>query len=396
MNERERNEFWASLALKHTRGIGPRTWKRLCGAYGCAYQAVMDVANWSGRKLASSKLAEELRSQAWRANARQEWERALASGFELLLWTDPRYPEHLREIPDPPLYLYCAGDLSLLANPCIALVGTRNSTAYGRDATRDIGAALSAAGLTIVSGMAYGIDRQAHLAGLSGLGGSIAVLGAGLDMDYPTGNSDVRALLLEKGLLLSELAPGTPPEPRHFPVRNRIISGLSLGVTVMEASLPSGSMITARLAMEQGREVFAVPGPRDSNMHLGCFELINQGAKLVCSAEDILRELAPLLGASATPKPETPKAKPRPTARFARLSALPATAPSIDQEIPDEADLTPDERDIVNALREAPRLHIDALGQRLGWEPGALSRALVLLELRGVVRQLPGMIYCAC
>jgi DNA processing protein len=394
MNARQRNEFWASLALKHTRGIGPRTWKRLCAEYGGPYQAVMNAANWPARKLASAKQAEELRSQAWRATARQEWEHALASDFELLLWTDPRYPEHLREIPDPPLYLYCAGDLSLLANPCVALVGTRNSTAYGRDATRDIGAALSAAGVTIVSGMAYGIDRQAHLAGLSGLGGSIAVLGAGLDIDYPAGNSDVRALLLESGLLVSELAPGAPAEPRNFPVRNRIISGLSLGVTVMEASLPSGSMITARLAMEQGREVFAVPGPRDSNMHLGCFELINQGAKLVCSAEDILRELAGQLGPCATPKPSGGKTTKRPKAHPAKASP-PQPQPD-EHSAPHEADLTPDERDILDALRDATRLHIDALGERLGWEPSALSRALVLLELRGVVRQLPGMIYCAC
>jgi len=384
MSANERNEFWACLALRHTRGIGPRTWKRFFDAYGSAYDAVMDSAGWAGRHLASCAQIEAYRSEAWRINAKHEWDQVLGKGYAPLLWTDSRYPAWLREIPDPPLFLYYAGDLTLLANPCVALVGTRKSTSYGREATREIGEGLSAAGVTVVSGMAYGIDRQAHLAGLKYVGSSIAVLGAGLDVDYPVGNHDVRALLLEKGLIITELMPGASPEPRNFPVRNRIISGLSLAVVVMEASLPSGSMITARLALEQGREVFAVPGARDASMHAGCFELINQGAKLVCSANDILRELAALLAVkSDAPRPELRAVEPASSAPPRRSSA------------PQAPVLSAEENRVIRALRDAQRLHIDALGNALGCEPGKLSRLLILLEMRGLVQQWPGMIYSA-
>ena len=229
MTDEQRCEYWAALALKHTKGIGPRLWKKLLEHYGGAYAAVKDVSRWKAEKLASTSQMESYRTEAWRENARKEWDAAGSSGCGLLLWSDPLYPERLRQIPDPPIFLYTRGDTSLLENTCVAMVGTRRSSAYGEQAAREIGEALSQAGITIVSGLAYGIDRHAHLAGLSGIGKSIAVIGAGLDQNYPAGNQDVRASLIRQGLILSEFSPDARPEPHNFPIRNRIISGLSLG-----------------------------------------------------------------------------------------------------------------------------------------------------------------------
>ncbi len=377
----EHKEFWACLALKHTRGVGPRTWKRLLDAYGNAYDAVMDAASWHARGLARQPLADALRSDAWRAPAREEWDAVRRLGCGVLLHASPSYPQRLREIPDPPLFLYAQGECALLDAPAVAVVGTRQSTPYGREAAHELCLGLSRAGIVIVSGLAYGIDRQAHLAGLEGVGGSIAVLGAGLDSAYPAGNADVRAGLRSKGLLLTEYPPGCAPEARNFPVRNRIISGLSLGVVVVEASEKSGSMITARQALEQGREVFAVPGPRASQNYTGCFTLINQGAKLICSSDDVLRELAPLLRPwrIAIPEP-TPQ-----TSGHAPATPQPAA--------PRQVELEGDEGRLFAALRQDGQLHIDTLGQRLDWEAARVSRILLLLEMRGLVRQLPGMIY---
>lgn len=378
----EHKEFWACLALKHTRGVGPRTWKRLLEAYGNAYDAVMDVASWHARGLARQPLADALRGDAWRAPAREEWDAVRRLGCGVLLHASPSYPQRLREIPDPPLFLYAQGECALLGAPAVAVVGTRQSTPYGREAAHELCLGLSRAGIVIVSGLAYGIDRQAHLAGLEGVGGSIAVLGAGLDSAYPAGNADVRAGLRSKGLLLTEYPPGCAPEARNFPVRNRIISGLSLGVVVVEASEKSGSMITARQALEQGREVFAVPGPRAAHNYSGCFTLINQGAKLICSSDDVLRELAPLLRPwrIAIPEPASPAAG---------LSSPTATQPAA----PRQVELEGDEGRLFAALRQDGQLHIDTLGQRLDWEAARVSRILLLLEMRGLVRQLPGMIY---
>ncbi len=378
MTDDQRCEYWACLALKHTKGVGPRLWKKLLAHYGSAYAAVKDVKNWKVRGLASSAQMGTFRTEAWRDKARCEWDAAIRSNCGLLLLSDPLFPERLRQIADPPISLYYLGDTSLLENPCVAMVGTRRSSAYGEQAAREIGEALSRAGLTIVSGLAYGIDRHAHLAGLSDIGSSIAVIGAGLNQTYPAGNQDVRAQLLRKGLILSEFSPDARAEPHNFPIRNRIISGLSLGVVVLEAPMPSGSLITSRQALEQGREVFAVPGPRGSKNHTGCFELINQGAKLVCSAEDVLRELHPLLaGYGQTPA----------------VNTEPDKAPPPDAVRPPE-DLAPDARQLFALLqRSGQAMHIDNICRELGWDAGKTSGALLLLELRGLILQQPGMQY---
>ena len=392
LSQEERKEFWAALALRHTKGLGPRTWKRLLAAYGGALPALQAAGQWNARDLARQPLAEAVQSGQWRPAALEEWEAVRGLGCGVLLYTSPLYPQRLREIPDPPLYLYAQGDASLLRTPGVGVVGTRRSTAYGREAAKTLCSELSQSGVTIISGLAYGIDRQAHLSGLEHAGSSIAVLGAGLDVDYPAGNADVRRLLRGKGLVLTEYPPGACPEPRNFPVRNRIISGLSL----VEASEKSGSMITARQAMEQGREVFAVPGPMGSANYMGCFWLINQGAKLVCSAEEVLRELGPQLAAwrhgagpampvAGVPNQATPPALARKPGNDAAVAARPSP--------PTPTDLDPEERSVLAALSAEATLHIDSLGERLGWEAGRVSRALLLLEMRGLVRQLPGMVY---
>jgi len=410
----DRHELWASLALRATRGIGPRTWKRLLEAYGSAYAASQDAKAWVERGLTSEAQAKAFRSEAWRESARPEWEAIHRHRPGVLLWNDPAYPACLREISDPPLYLYYHGDISLLANPAVAIVGTRQSTAYGREATKEIGEGLSRAGITIVSGLAYGIDRQAHLAGLSSHGSSIAVLGASLDVDYPSGNRDVRQRLEQQGLVLSELPPSTPPEPRHFPVRNRIISGLSLAVVVIEAARPSGSIITAKLGLEQGREVYAVPGPRTAPQYSGCFDLINQGAKVICCADDILRELAPVL-ATTLPRAGSASCRETATADQADTPASDAeTATAVATRRPGKRphdrparqnasdrpaaidvvlNLAPDERAVVDLFSSGQRLHIDTIGANLGWEASRASQVLLMLELRGVVQKWPGMLY---
>lgn len=395
----EQKEFWACLALRHTQGIGPRTWKRLIEGFGSAYQAVMQYKEWGARKLAREGLAETLATDAWRERARQEWDAVRESHCRLLLHTSPYYPRRLWEIPDPPLYLFAQGDASLLGAPSVGVVGTRQSTVYGRDTTCELCTGLSKAGLTIVSGLAYGIDRQAHISALEGPGSSIAVLGAGLDVNYPAGNADVRTRLGQKGLVLTEYAPGVTPEPRNFPVRNRIISGLSLGVIVVEASEKSGSMITARQALDQGREVFAVPGPRGSKNHKGCFWLINQGAKLICSAEEVLQELAPLLKEWRL---NAPAAAVERRDRFEEQEEAVSppelfpvhTAPSAQSQKKDvPQDLDPEQRDLLHVLQETGELHIDMLAEKLAWDAPRVSRTLLLLEMRGLVRQQPGMIY---
>lgn len=212
----------------------------------------------------------------------------------LLVWSDPDYPPLLREIPDPPVMLYVMGDRRVLSRPQLAIVGSRNPTPMGRENARAFAKSLAGAGLVITSGMALGIDGAAHRGALEAGGKTIAVAGTGLDRVYPSRHRDLAHDIVRHGALVSEFPLGTPPKPENFPVRNRLISGLSLGTLVVEAALQSGSLITARLATEQGREVFAIPGSIHSPQSRGCHALIRQGVKLVETAQDILEELGPL------------------------------------------------------------------------------------------------------
>lgn len=272
---------------------------------------------------------------------------------------DASYPALLREIIDPPLALHFRGDLSNLTSPSVAVVGSRRASVYGVNAAKTLTRDLVAAGLTIVSGMARGIDAAAHEAALASGGRTIAVLGTGIDIVYPRAHTRLAREISAKGLVLSEFPPGTPPMPENFPMRNRVISGLSLGTLIVEATARSGSLITARMAAEQGREVFAVPGSMFSANSEGTHRLIQYGAKLVHDVDDVLQELP----GNLTRKPEqTP-------------------------EPPDEL------REVLDALTREEACHLDALAAELSRPAAALAESLLQLELGGWIRALPGSRY---
>ena len=362
------DEFGASLSLRHTRGLGPRTWKRLLAYYGCALTAVADSSSWAGRGLASARVQAEFMRGAWREKAEEEQARVKGYGFGTVFWADAAYPVALREIPDPPLFLYHLGDPGLLTRPCVAVVGSRDASRYGAGMAESIAASLSRSGVCVVSGFAQGIDRAAHQGALRGVGGTIAVLGTGLDLVYPASNTDLWKQIAAHGLIVSEFPPGTRPESMNFPHRNRIVSGLSLGVLVVEGALGSGSLITANLALAQNRDVFALPGPATMKTYQGCHQLIRQGACLVQSAEDILRELHPRLEAHLVADAPSPPARPRE---------------------PED----PEQLAVHRLLQGGEAVHIDTLARRTGWAASKVSSTLLFMELEGIVKQLPGMYY---
>src|SRR5437016_2264619 len=283
---------------------------------------------------------------------------------------DERYPELLRAIYDPPAVLYCDGSVEPGDRQAVAIVGSRQATPYGLRITEALAGELSALGFTIVSGFARGIDAAAHRAALAAGGRTIAVLGCGLDVDYPPGHASLRAEIAGSGAVLTEFAPGTPPRATNFPRRNRIISGLALGVVVVEAAEDSGSLITARLALEQGREVFAVPGPIDVPTSRGPHGLLKQGAKLVETVDDIVEELLPQLD------------RPLQTLKTEPIAAL-----------PEHVELSPSERTVLEVMSREP-LHLDDLTERSRLTTPAVAAILLGLELKALVKQLPGQRYC--
>ena len=354
-----RAEFWAALALSHTDGLGARSRKRLLDAFGSAFEAVRRANDWREAGLREDPIR-EFRSEKWREPARKEWDATRKLTGTVLLWTDSRYPALLKELPDAPIRLYCQGDMSLLGNPCVSIVGTRTCSREG--------------------------IREAHLAALDLPGGTIAVLGAGSDVCYPKENDGLRRSIIQRGLLISEYAPGTLPDPRHFPIRNRIISGLSLGVVVVEAALRSGSLITARLALEQNRAVYAVPGGIGSKYAEGCQKLIRDGAQPIFSFSDILSDLSAQLK-TLLPQPDS---APRPYSLDVPqepFQSAPAAPPPLRQ--PDRSTL---EGRILTLLAQSPRA-IDDVCQSLGCDPGEAGSTLIILEVRGLIRQRPDLRY---
>jgi len=285
----------------------------------------------------------------------------------LLVLTDPRYPRLLAEIPDAPPALFVQGDCSVLADPQMAIVGSRNPTAGGRDNAQAFAGALARTGLTVTSGLAAGIDAAAHLGALEAGGPSVAVLGTGPDRIYPASNLELARRIARQGALVSELPPGTGVKATHFPRRNRLISGLSLGTLVVEATLRSGSLITARLALEQGREVFAIPGSIHNPLARGCHRLIREGAKLAETAQDVLSELASLIGTvqAAGDRPDFGHANPGTEA------------------------LDPDYERLLDSIGFDP-VAVDVLVARTGLAPEAVASMLLLLELQGHVSSNPG------
>jgi len=296
-------------------------------------------------------------------------------GHDLVTWDSIRYPALLRDLEAPPAALFTDGDAETLWQPQLAIVGSRNPTAGGVDNARQFAHALAQHGLTITSGLASGIDGTAHAAAIAAGGKTIAVAGTGLDRVYPASNRSLAAGIRSHGVLVSEFPPGTEPRRAHFPARNRIISGLSLGVLVIEAGLNSGSLITARLAAEQGREVFALPGSIHNPMAKGCHRLIREGANLVESVTDILQALAPLAGRLA-----------------AGLQTDLQPQQAEDLEIASPEPMLWGDRDYQKLWRclghdPAP---VDSIIHSSGLTAKAVSAMLQVLELRGEVEAHPG------
>ncbi len=358
-----RDELAAWLRLLETPGIGRMGARRLLRAFGTPQQVFSAGASaWSDAvgPADARALAEPPAGLDALIRATEAWLDAAPDRAAIALG-DPRYPQSLLETADPPLLLYAMGRCDYFKLPALAVVGSRNPTAQGSETARAFAAALSQAGLTVVSGLALGVDGAAHDGALQGPAGTIAVVGTGLDRVYPRQHRDLAHRIAEHGLLLSEFPIGTAPLQANFPQRNRIIAGLALGTLVVEAALQSGSLITARLALECGRDVFAVPGSIHSPQSRGCHALIKQGAKLVESTEDILAEL------------RLPVLVPAP--------AAPAQAPS-----------GGDGDAVLDALGYDP-VSLDALQARTGWLSAQLNAHLLSLELEGQVARLPGQLF---
>ncbi len=296
----------------------------------------------------------------------------------LITWCDPDYPPLLREIPDPPIMFYVHGDRSLLSRPQLAIVGSRNPTPAGGENAQAFAEALAGAGLTITSGLALGIDGAAHRGALASGGTTLAVVGTGLDRVYPARHRELAHRIVEQGALVSEFPLGTPPRAENFPIRNRLISGLSLGTLVVEAAVQSGSLITARLAAEQGREVFAIPGSIHSPLSRGCHALIRQGAKLVETAQDIIEELGPLARLTAV----------RGVGDGPVLSGK-DTPPATGDMGASPPELDPALSGLLECLGYDP-VSVDGLVERSGLTAEAVSSMLLQLELHGHVTACPG------
>ncbi|MBS1201318.1 MAG: hypothetical protein H6R27_1996 [Proteobacteria bacterium] len=297
--------------------------------------------------------------------------RAAPTGGRRLRLADAGYPPQLRAIADPPPVLHVLGDPAALSAPAIAIVGSREPTPAGRETAFEFARGLASAGLVVASGLAAGVDAAAHRGALEAGGRTVAVCGTGLDLVYPQANAELAARIVAQGALISEFPPGTLPLPHHFPRRNRLISGLALGVLVVEARYRSGSLITARLAADQGREVFALPGSIHNPLARGCHRLIRDGARLVETVEEVLAGLqADLFGA---------------------LCERPAQAP--DSTAFSGGALDREAKILLNACGFEP-VDVDTLVARTGFPAGSVASMLVLLELRGEVESCAGGLYC--
>lgn len=407
-NDDDRREFWASLALKYCKGIGARTIARLLGAYGSAYASMANSEKWP-RLGINPVCVQELSSGRWRVGARKEWDKAMALDAMILLWTNPLYPELLRQIPDAPAYLYLSGDPRLLSPASVAIVGSRAASPEGLANAERLGQSLSAAGITVVSGMASGIDSRAHEGALKEVGGSVGVLGAGIDIVYPWSNKRLFSLMREKGLLISEFAPGSPPINYNFPVRNRLISGLSLGVAVVEAAERSGSLVTAKIAIDQNREVFAIPGAPFNNRSKGCQNLIRMGAHSIFGIEDILNNLSGNLESLVSDyrkiSAETEKRaldlsseNGRSSVREFGVSANKPpseSAPEISPETAEKISGMDKSEAILRVLRDRESWQADDLAFALNMSAQELNAVLIIMEIQGKIKRLNGASYAA-
>jgi DNA processing protein len=366
----ESDQYLGWLALALTPGLGARMAGKLLRELGSPDA----IFNASLTELEAQHLpaavAQAVHSRRPLSDAAKELAQAQALGVRLLTWDEPAYPERLREIYDPPPLLYVRGNIELLRRHLVSIVGARRPTPYGNQMAERLARDLADRGLVIVSGLARGIDSSAHRGALSSAGGAtIGVLGCGIDIVYPKENKKLFAEMEQRGAIISEFPLGTFPAPQNFPIRNRIIAGMALGVVVVEGAQYSGSLITARLAMEFGREVYGVPGNATHAESFGPNQLIKQGAKLVTGWEDVVEEL---------PTP-------------VRAELVPVEAASSEERIAlvEEA-LAPAERPLYELLSVDQSRHVDELVEESGLSSSEVLAALFDLELKGVVRQLPG------
>ena len=353
------SKYWVGFNI--VRGIGPMKFRALLDHFGDmekAWHADTRELKEAGLDQRALKSFVTTRSTISLDGQMEKIERR---GARVLTWDDPAYPARLLNIYNPPPVLYVKGEILDEDQWAVAVVGTRGATVYGKEAARRIAGDLARNKITIVSGLARGIDSEAHRAALDAGGRTIAVLGSGIDIIYPAESRGLSQAVIERGALVSEYAMGTPPEAGNFPPRNRIISGLSLGVVIVEAGERSGALITADFALEQGREVFAVPGNIFRKKSMGTNKLIQQGAKPVLSVEDVLEELNLTM--------------------VSQQAEVRAVVPENEMEA---------------ALLEyitADPVHVDEIGQKTGLPIAQVSSTLALMELKGMVRQVGGMNY---
>lgn len=350
-----------SLALLRAPRVGPRSYQALVGRFGSPEQVLTaNPEGLNGLGLAKETLA-WLRNPDWsRVEADLRW--LESQSHHCLSLEDPAYPPLLREIADPPPLLFVRGEVGALSSQQLAVVGSRNPSPYGQRHAGAFARALAEIGLAVTSGLALGIDAAAHRGALAGGGPTLAVAGTGLDQTYPRSHQGLAEdIVAQGGALVSEFPTGTPPQAANFPRRNRIISGLSLGVLVVEAALRSGSLITARMALEQGREVFALPGSINDPLARGCNSLIKQGAKLVETVDDILDEFS-----------------------IARVTQNPAGSQG-----PTVGEIDPDCQGLLKYIAYAPT-SVDTLVAATGNTPEAIASLLLLLELQGHIISAEG------
>ncbi|MBP0598243.1 DNA-processing protein DprA [Herbaspirillum sp. LeCh32-8] len=362
---------WLRFAL--TEGVGSDSGRRLLAAFGLPGQVLQ-----TGRSMLEGVVSPRVAAALCKppTATRQAYIEATLAwsalpGHRIVTLADPAYPQALLNIPDPPLLLYVNGDASLLQTDAVAVVGSRNATAQGRAHAELFSEELSRAGLTIVSGLALGIDAAAHAGGLRGPGSTVAVIGTGIDIVYPQRNRALAQQIAERGCVVSEYPLGTPPLAANFPRRNRIISGLARAVLVVEAAAQSGSLITARMAAEQGRDVFAIPGSIHAPLAKGCHQLIRQGAKLVETTRHILEELPQL------------------QLRMEIVKSAPEATQSCLQDI--VADDAPAAL-VMHAMGYDP-VDADTLALRCGLDAARLAALLLILEMEGRIEVLPGARY---
>lgn len=381
-----RQELAAWLRLLDTPHVGRVGARRLLAALGSP-EAIFEASSHAWQQLVDARAVGALKTEPVGHDERVEATWAWLHADErrhLLVIGDPRYPQALLDLPDPPMALYVMGDPVRLHQPAIAMVGSRHPSPQGREDAKAFARAFSQAGLTVVSGLALGIDGAAHEGALEGPGSTVAVVATGLDRVYPRSHHDLAHRIAVEGVLISEFSLGTPPMATQFPMRNRLIAGLSLGTLVVEAALQSGSLITARLATEAGRDVFAMPGSIHNPQSRGCHALIKQGAKLVESTQDVLDELNFL----ALRRSGTHHQPPDSSLVSASASALDSEVRGENASLPSGDPLDP----LWVALGHDP-VTLDVLQIRTGWDAARLSTHLFELEMGLQVTRLPGGLF---